>query len=94
MSRSTTYMRVPPRERFSGPWSQNPWLDLRNVGPRKDQGIDTQQQIHRLSASPALPANAMVEPGAAQALLKEDKRRQRTALGTWDDEGGRNGRDS
>lgn len=91
MSRSTTDSKEPRRQRFSGPWSQNPWLNPRNIGPRNYEGID-RQRAHGLWASPPLPghAAAMVESGAAQAQRKKDKRQQRTALSTWEDEGGRN----
>ena len=90
-SRSTTDRQEPRRQRFSGPWSRNPWLNWSSIGPQNHRGVD-RLQADRFSASRPLSAlaPAMVEPGAAQVKRKKDKRQQRTALSTWEGEGGKN----
>lgn len=91
MTRFTTDRKEPRRQRFSGPWNANPWISSRTIGPRNYQGID-RQQAQGLSASLPLPerAAAMVEPGAARERRTKERKQQRNALGTWEDEGGKN----
>ena len=80
MNRFTTG-KGPRRERFSGPWCANPWLDARNIGPRNHQGSKPQV----LQASLELPP--LESAGIAR---KEPSQEQRNALNRWKGEGGQN----
>jgi hypothetical protein len=92
MSRFTTG-KEPRRERFSGPWCPNPWLDARNIGPRNHQSARNTAQAQARQAPLSLPpperATAIERTGAVQERRRKD-RQQRNALSRWKNEGGRN----
>jgi hypothetical protein len=66
------------RQRFSGPWSPNPWTNLLFVGPptarRGDSGCI--QAEATLDSTTTLPEDC------------ERRRQQKAAISAWEDEGG------
>jgi hypothetical protein len=92
MRRSTTGIEEPRQQRFTQPWSINPWFNSRSIGPHPYRGVDSQQQHVGLAVSlhaPPAYVAALVEPGESRERQRKDKRQQRTALSIWDGEGGR-----
>ena len=73
------------RQRFTGPWNQNPWLVPQNVGPRARE----QQPIALTLYAPVPP---MVEPShmsqlnTAHAKNLRKSRQLNQALSVWEDD--------
>lgn len=89
MSRFTTDRQEPRRQRFSGPWSPNPWFNLHRIGPHNHQ--DTHQlQMQAVPPTPYEVPWPQMEPGAAPDQRRTDRKEQWTALKRWQDEGGQN----
>jgi hypothetical protein len=92
MSRSPSEMEALQQQRFSEPWSPNPWFNPRAIGPRQYRGTYSKQQYEGLAVSlppPVYAAAALVAPSETRELRKKDWRQLRAALSIWDDEGGR-----
>ena len=78
-------------QRFSGPSTPNPWIMWPTVGPRNSQSLDGGPRAPDVSpfASPREPTAAMVPVSASEEQRREEKKQQETALGAWEDEGGK-----
>jgi hypothetical protein len=70
-------------QRFSGPWTPNPWIIWPTVGPRNSQSLDGGPRASDVSlfASPREPTAAMIDVSASEE--------QRRALSAWEYEGGK-----
>jgi hypothetical protein len=65
-------------QRFSGPWTPNPWIIWPTVGPRNSQSLD---------GGPRAPdVSLFASPREPTAAASEEQRR---ALSAWEDEGGK-----
>lgn len=90
MSSLLTDRKEALRQRFSGPWSPNPWFNAHRMGPRNDHGIHgSLAAIAEASTLPEIPS-PMVEPDSATALRRKNRKQQQTALNRWENEGGQN----
>ena len=75
------------RQRFAGPWNQNPWFFPHNVGPRAHD-----QQQEPIGLTLHAPEPSLIEPGHMSQLnaahannLRKSRQLQRT-LSVWEDE--------